>query len=115
MTGSLTKTFRRRLRRAPAEEHPVEETPATAADEAPPIDIAPNDPLLAYLQSASGAVDVESLEMSSPALAAMKQAGVKLAVPLVSQGELVGVIHQTVQPEHVTLWLPRNDSRTHGP
>jgi hypothetical protein len=30
------------------------------------------------------------------------------------QGELVGVIHQTVQPEHVTLWLPRNDSRTHG-
>ena len=31
------------------------------------------------------------------------------------QGELVGVVHQTVQPEHVTLWLPRNDSRTHGP
>jgi hypothetical protein len=31
------------------------------------------------------------------------------------QGELVGVIQQTVQPEHVTLWLPRNDSRTHGP
>jgi hypothetical protein len=31
------------------------------------------------------------------------------------QGELVGVIEQTVQPEHVTLWLPRNDSRTHGP
>ena len=31
------------------------------------------------------------------------------------QSELVGVIQQTVQPEHVTLWLPRNDSRTHGP
>jgi hypothetical protein len=31
------------------------------------------------------------------------------------QGELVGVIQQTVQPEHVTLWLLRNDSRTHGP
>jgi hypothetical protein len=31
------------------------------------------------------------------------------------QGELVGVVQQTVQPEHVTLWLPRNDSRTHGP
>jgi hypothetical protein len=30
------------------------------------------------------------------------------------QGELVGVVQQTVQPEHVTLWLPRNDSRTHG-
>ena len=31
------------------------------------------------------------------------------------QAELVGVVHRTVQPEHVTLWLPRNDSRTHGP
>jgi hypothetical protein len=30
------------------------------------------------------------------------------------QGELVGVVKQTVQPRHVTLWLPRNDSRTHG-
>jgi GAF domain-containing protein len=93
MTGSLTKTFRRRLRRAPAEEHAVEETPATGGDEAAPIDIAPNDPLLAYLQSATGAVDVEALELDSPALAELKAAGVKLAVPLVSQGELIGVLN----------------------
>ena len=93
MTGSLTKTFRRRLRRTPAEEHAVEETPATGADEAAPIDIAPNDPLLAYLQSATGAVDVEALELDSPALAELKAAGVKLAVPLVSQGELIGVLN----------------------
>src|SRR3954463_8526078 len=93
MTGSLTKTFRRRLRRAPAEEHAVEETPATGGDEAAPIDIAPNDPLLAYLQSATGAVDVEALQLDSPALAELKAAGVKLAVPLVSQGELIGVLN----------------------
>jgi serine phosphatase RsbU (regulator of sigma subunit)/anti-sigma regulatory factor (Ser/Thr protein kinase) len=93
MTGSLTKTFRRRLRRAPAEEHAVEETPATGGDEAAPIDIAPNDPLLAYLQSATGAVDVEALELDSPALTELKAAGVKLAVPLVSQGELIGVLN----------------------
>jgi serine phosphatase RsbU (regulator of sigma subunit)/anti-sigma regulatory factor (Ser/Thr protein kinase) len=93
MTGSLTKTFRRRLRRAPAEQHAVEETPATGGGEAAPIDIAPNDPLLAYLQSASGAVDVEALELDSPALAELRAAGVKLAVPLVSQGELIGVLN----------------------
>jgi serine phosphatase RsbU (regulator of sigma subunit)/anti-sigma regulatory factor (Ser/Thr protein kinase) len=49
--------------------------------------------LLAYLQSATGAVDVDALELDSPALTAMKQAGVKLAVPLVSQGELIGVLY----------------------
>ena len=92
MTG-LTRTVRRRLRRAPTEESLATSAPATPADEAPPIDIAPNDPLLAYLQSASGAVDVEALELDSAALVELKAAGVKLAVPLVSQGELIGVLN----------------------
>jgi serine phosphatase RsbU (regulator of sigma subunit)/anti-sigma regulatory factor (Ser/Thr protein kinase) len=66
---------------------------AAPADEVAPVDFAPNDPLLAYLQSASGAVDVESLELDSPGVTALKAAGVKLAVPLVSQGELIGVLN----------------------
>ncbi len=57
------------------------------------MDIAPNDPLLAYLQSASGAVEVEGLDLDSPALAELKEAGVRLVVPLVSQGELIGVLN----------------------
>jgi serine phosphatase RsbU (regulator of sigma subunit)/anti-sigma regulatory factor (Ser/Thr protein kinase) len=57
------------------------------------VDIAPNDPLLAYFQSATGAVDIDTLELESPALEEMKAASVKLAVPLVSQGELIGVLN----------------------
>ncbi len=67
---------------------PVRETVAV-----PPIEIAANDPLLLYLQEAAGVVDVETLKMDSPALRAMRDAGVKLALPLVSQGELIGLIN----------------------
>ncbi len=59
---------------------------------APALEIAPNDPLIAHLQRASGAVDVDDLHLNSPALGAMKAAGVQLVVPLVSQGELIGVL-----------------------
>jgi serine phosphatase RsbU (regulator of sigma subunit)/anti-sigma regulatory factor (Ser/Thr protein kinase) len=92
MTG-LTRTFKRRLRRAPSEDRAAAAAPVAQGAEAAPVDIAPNDPLLAYLQSASGAVDIETLELDSPALAELKAAGVKLAVPLVSQGELIGVLN----------------------
>ena len=64
-------------------------TPAGALD----LDIASNDPLVAYFESASGAIDVDSLELDSPALAALRATGVKLVVPLVSQGELIGLLN----------------------
>lgn len=60
---------------------------------APPIDIAPDDPIVAYFLSAPGAVEVEKLHLESPALQALRTAGVKLAIPLVSQGELVGLLN----------------------
>jgi len=93
LTGSLR---RRLLRRSDGEDRPSVETvdlSTTAGADVAPVDIAPNDPLLAYLQSASGAVDVTTLELDSPALVALQEAGVKLAVPLVSQGELIGVLN----------------------
>ena len=58
----------------------------------PVPDIAPNDPLVAYLQSAAGAVDIDRLELDSPALRELKANSVKMAVPLVSQGELIGLL-----------------------
>ena len=59
----------------------------------PPMDIAPNDPIVAYFLSAPGAIEVDKLHLDSPALQAMKDVGVKLAIPLVSQGELVGLLN----------------------
>lgn len=67
--------------------------PATASVLLPAVDIAPNDPLLAYLLSVNGPVEIDRLQMDSPALAEMKATGVVLAVPLVSQGEVIGLIN----------------------
>ncbi|MCB0017066.1 MAG: SpoIIE family protein phosphatase [Anaerolineales bacterium] len=57
------------------------------------LDIAPNDPLLAYVQQNPGVVDVSQLKLGSAAVTAMREAGIRLIVPLVSQGELIGLIN----------------------
>ncbi|HET7529509.1 MAG TPA: SpoIIE family protein phosphatase [Mycobacteriales bacterium] len=58
-----------------------------------PFDIAPNDPALAFFQSASGAVDITGLDLESPALEQMRAAGIVLVVPLVTSGELIGLLN----------------------
>jgi PAS domain S-box-containing protein len=65
---------------------------ATTTIEAPDLEIAPDDPILAYLANASGVVKVEKLDLDSQALRAMKEADIELVVPLVSQGELIGLL-----------------------
>lgn len=60
---------------------------------APTIEIAPNDPIIAYFQSAPNAVEIHKLELASPAVGALRTAGVQLVVPLVNQGELIGLIN----------------------
>jgi serine phosphatase RsbU (regulator of sigma subunit)/anti-sigma regulatory factor (Ser/Thr protein kinase) len=67
--------------------------PAEAAARAPAVEIAPNDPIVAYLQSAGGTVEVDRLELDSPAVRALREAGVALVVPLVSGGELIGTLN----------------------
>ena len=57
------------------------------------LDIAPNDPLLAYCLNSKGVIDISELRLESPALEKMREAGVKLIVPLVSQGDLIGLIN----------------------
>ena len=89
--GFWQNLFRRDGRKAPEEAPAVPETPQQVA--APELEIAPNDPILAYLASVSGVVEIEKLDLDSPALRAMKAADVKLVVPLVSQGELIGLLN----------------------
>jgi serine phosphatase RsbU (regulator of sigma subunit)/anti-sigma regulatory factor (Ser/Thr protein kinase) len=90
-------TFRRILRRG----RPADGTGAqpAASDgralpvEALPVEIAANDPLIAYFQGATGAVDLGTLELDSPALETLREAGVRMVVPLVSQGDLIGLVN----------------------
>src|ERR671921_337551 len=77
-------------RKAPEETPAVADVPQQAA---PELDIAPNDPILAYLASVSGVVEIEKLDLDSPALGAMQAAGIELVVPLVSQGDLIGLLN----------------------
>ncbi len=100
----LTRPIRRLLGRedraahaAPApsdvETVPVHVDPDPGAPASIAVDIPESDPLLAYLQSAAGPVDVAKLELDSPAVRALREAGVALVVPLVSQGELIGTLN----------------------
>ncbi len=78
---------------SPSETEIVARTSDLPTSVVSPIDIAPNDPVLAYFQSSSGVVDIDTIALDSPALRSMAEAGVKLVVPLISQGELIGLIN----------------------
>jgi serine phosphatase RsbU (regulator of sigma subunit)/anti-sigma regulatory factor (Ser/Thr protein kinase) len=91
---SLAQTVRRAMRRRePAAPAFAEGARVETSGNQPAVDIAENDPILAYLQSAPGPVDLDSLQLESPAVHALREAGVRLVVPLVSQGELIGTLN----------------------
>ena len=96
MATLLQRLQLRRLGRAKRDAQAIEK-PATGLSarkiETPHLNIAPNDPLVAYFLSAPGAVEIDKLHMDSPALKALQTAGVKMVIPLVSQGELVGLLN----------------------
>src|SRR5579863_5759932 len=85
----------RRPGRAKRDAQAIEKPAASRAHriETPPLDIAPNDPLVAYFLSAPGATELDKLHLDSAALKALKASGIKMVIPLVSQGELVGLLN----------------------
>jgi serine phosphatase RsbU (regulator of sigma subunit)/anti-sigma regulatory factor (Ser/Thr protein kinase) len=63
------------------------------SEEGPLFEPAPDDPLIDFFQHGSGAVEIAKLNLDSPALQSLRAAGVQIVVPLVSQGELIGLIN----------------------
>lgn len=94
----MTGRFRRAFRGAAGNREPDTQVPempvASPSGRASQVqlDIAPNDPIVAYFQSTAGPVEIENLRLDSPALRSMVAAGIQLVVPLISQGELVGLL-----------------------
>ena len=96
------RSIRRVVLRRPRRSVTAQSVPEPALDQAvvpaalagaETFDIAPNDPLVAYFENATGAVDLTNLDLDSAALTEMRTAGVALVVPLVANGELVGLLN----------------------
>ena len=92
---AITRPFRRLMGRSSPSRRPSScpRPPRPAEQPGVAVDIPETDPLFAYLQSAPGPVDLTRLELASPALEELREAGVALVVPLVTQGELIGTLN----------------------
>jgi len=94
---TMSRPARRWPRRRHADDVSAEDLPAgperrTRTQLVDPVDIPPDDPLLVLLTSARGPVDLDDLEVASPAVDRLRAAGVRMLVPLVTSGVLVGVV-----------------------
>jgi serine phosphatase RsbU (regulator of sigma subunit)/anti-sigma regulatory factor (Ser/Thr protein kinase) len=87
---AVRRVYRRRVGPQPAGEVFAlpQQVDATAQ-----VDISENDPILPFLQAAAGAVDLQALELDSPALDELRAAGIRLVVPLITHGELIGTLN----------------------
>jgi serine phosphatase RsbU (regulator of sigma subunit)/anti-sigma regulatory factor (Ser/Thr protein kinase) len=91
-------TLRQRISRLFSRASSVTDTaaasaPATDLTPLPAVDIAPDDPLIRHLERQPDVTFVDAIPIDTPGVRALRQAGVALLVPLVSQGELVGMIN----------------------
>ena len=95
MTANLKKSWRSLFAPQPVET----EEPVPLTLEKPNrtmtlnLEFGADDPLLAYFLSSQGVVEIDRLDLDSPALRTLKEAGVKITAPLVSQGELIGLLN----------------------
>lgn len=95
MEKTAPTIWERIFRRGEGQDQPQESLVDTAVQntEVQPLDIPQGDPLLNYFLTAPGVVDVNEIKLGSPTLETLRSSGVKLALPLVSQGELIGLLN----------------------
>jgi serine phosphatase RsbU (regulator of sigma subunit)/anti-sigma regulatory factor (Ser/Thr protein kinase) len=94
----LIKPFRRRPAASLSEAQQSDGQPAdliheTQAVSPPDFELEPDDPLKDYFRANPSVALLEKIQIESPALERLKAAGIKLVVPLVSQGELIGMLN----------------------
>ena len=89
--NSWQKLFSKQSSQTERDAPDVPETPQRAVTL--DLDIAPDDPLMKYFVNDPDAVEIDKILLDSDALRALKGAGVNLVVPLVSQGELIGLLN----------------------
>jgi hypothetical protein len=83
-------------RRSKKNEEPMQTriaAPESATRELDPVEIPPGDTLETVLLSVGGPVEMSKLDVDSPAISRLKEAGVELVVPLIGQGELLGALY----------------------
>jgi serine phosphatase RsbU (regulator of sigma subunit)/anti-sigma regulatory factor (Ser/Thr protein kinase) len=89
--STITLPFRNLLRRKPAA-LPLPPTVDRTASILPAVEVPPTDPLYALCVSAPGVIDLDELRLASDAVTGLRAAGIRLIIPLVNQGELIGMV-----------------------
>jgi len=90
--AGLRKWMRERLIRPYAARVILDTGGDYSEQELPQVAISPADPLLRYFQERPEVVEVSRLNLASPGLELLRQAGVKVVAPLVCRGEVVGLL-----------------------
>lgn len=84
--------MRRRSKTADSPEV-TEEPPTTVSAEVEQVEIPADDPLYTYLVTVGAPVEITGLELQSPTLDRLRNLSVKVIIPLVGQGELLGALY----------------------
>ena len=83
--------FRRNQVQSDLDPSPIHEM--TFKSEIKPLDIPADDPLRTLIATAPGLIEVDKHNADSPTLDRLREDGIKLVLPLVSQGDLIGLLN----------------------